>query len=474
MQKANSHTLYWIGVTMVLFPILVILGIYMRAVQAGQLTALQSWFYQAMTLHGLGMVGLWYAAAMACVADALRRYVEPSRFVSWLALGGTVAGVVLLLVCVFLGKFAAGWYFLYPLPMRGNWPSWSTMVFLIAMSVLGATWLIWSADLLRAIARRYSLTEALGWHYLRGRTEPEVPPLVLITTVALVACVACLAAGVIVLLLSFADMLGGVRTDALLMKNMTFFFGHVLVNLTMYLALAMTYEVLPQYAGRPWKANKIVAISWNTVLIVFLAAYFHHLYMDFVQPLAVQYVGQVASYMSSIPAAVVTLFGALMLVYRSQMRWNLASVLLFAGLAGWAIGGVGAVIDSTIMVNTKFHNTLWVPAHFHTYMLMGLALLVIGYFYHCCQAAAGLPEKPAFHKLVMFLMTVGGYGMLFMFYISGAASIPRRFAVYPAELSHGATYAGLGTVFAALFLFGLLVFLVEMGKRWIRAFSVAV
>ena len=474
MRKANTHTLYWIGITLVLFPILVVLGIYMRTVQFGQLPATQSWFYPMMTLHGLGMVGVCYAASMACAVDALRRYIEPSGAISWLALAGTVAGVVLLLVSVFLGKFAAGWYFLYPLPMRGNWPAWSTVMFLSAITVLGATWLIWSVDMLRAIARRYSLSEALGWHYLAGRTEPEVPPLVLITTVSLIACVACLVAGVIALALSFADVLGGVRSDALLMKNLTFFFGHVLVNLSMYLGLAVTYEVLPEYAGRPWKANKIVALSWNTVLVVFLAAYFHHLYMDFVQPVVVQYIGQVASYISSIPAAVVTLFGALMLVYRSKMRWNLASILLFVGLAGWAIGGVGAVIDSTILVNMKFHNTLWVPAHFHTYMLMGLMLLVTGYFYHCCQAATELPEKPSFHNLVILLLMVGGYGMLFMFYLSGAASIPRRFAVYPAELAHGAGYAGLGAVFAALFLVGLIVFFVEIGKRWIRAFKVAV
>ncbi len=472
MRKLNSHTLYWIGITLVLFPILVILGIYMRGVQAGQFSTTQSWFYPMMTLHGLGMVGLWYAATMACASDALRRYVEPSRAVSWLALGGTVAGVVLLLVCVFLGKFAAGWYFLYPLPMHGNWPAWSTVVFLTSISVLGATWLVWSIDILRAIGKRYSLTEALGWHYLAGRTSPEVPPIVLITTVALIACVACLVSGVIALVLSFADKLGGVSSDALLMKNLTFFFGHVLVNLSMYLGLAVTYELLPQYAGRPWKTNKVVALSWNTALIVFLVAYFHHLYMDFVQPVVVQYIGQAASYISSIPAAVVTLFGALMLVYRSQMKWNLASVLLYIGLAGWAIGGVGAVIDSTIMVNSKFHNTLWVPAHFHTYMLMGLAPLVVGYFYHCCQTATGLPEKAGFHKLVVLSLIVGGYGMLFMFYIAGAGSIPRRFAIYPAELAHGATYAHIGAAFGTVFLLGLIVFIFEIGKRWVRAFSV--
>jgi len=33
-----------------------------------------------------------------------------------------------------------------------------------------------SLEALRAVAVKYSLSHALGWHYLRGETEPAVPP----------------------------------------------------------------------------------------------------------------------------------------------------------------------------------------------------------------------------------------------------------------------------------------------------------
>ena len=90
----------------------------------------------------------------------------------------------------------------------------------------------------------------------------------------------------------------------------------------------------------PW-----VGLGAASVLLIVLFAYFHHLYMDFVQPGTLQYIGQIASYASAIPASVVTLFGALLLVYHARMRWNLTSILLFLGLAGWAVGGIGAVIE---------------------------------------------------------------------------------------------------------------------------------
>ncbi len=469
MRTVRSQTFHWMGITFVLFPVLILLGIYMRTVQAGALGALGAWFYAMMTLHGVGMVGVWYVASMACAADVLAKYVAPSPAIGRLALAGTVLGVVLLLVCVVLGRFAAGWYFLYPLPFKGEWPLWSAVVFLASLTVLGATWLVWALDLLRAIATKYSLSQALGWHYLAGRSDPALPPAVLIITVSLIAAVAALVAGVIVLALFYLELLTGAPSDALLMKNLIFFFGHTVVNLAMYLGVALVYEVLPAYTGRPWKTNKVVVISWNAVLLIVLVAYFHHLYMDFVQPGALQYVGQVASYASAIPAAVVTIFGAVLLVYRAPVRWNLASILFFLGLAGWAVGGAGAAIDSTISANVRLHNTLWVPAHFHTYMLAGLVFLVIGYFYHLCQEAAAARERAGYQKLLATFMVLGAYGFFLMFYLSGAYSVPRRYAAYPAELAHGTTFSGIAAAFAALFLLGFVLYIVETGQRWLKA-----
>jgi cytochrome c oxidase subunit 1 len=471
MQTANPQTLRWMLVVFALFPILILLGAFMRSVQGGHLAHMEGWFYPMMTLHGVGMVGIWYVASMTIAADLLARYVTPSSAVGSFALWGTVLGVVLLLASVFLGRFGAGWYFLYPLPFKGEWPAWSTITFLLSLTVLGAAWLVWTLDLLRAIAARYTLTQALGWHYIAGRSDPVVPPAVLIITVSLIAAVAALVSAVILVVLFYLEIFAGVANDPLLMKNLTFFFGHTVINLAMYLGVAGAYEILPRYAGRPWKNNKVVAISWNCVLLIVLFAYFHHLYMDFVQPGTLHYIGQIASYASAIPASVVTVFGALLLVFHARMRWNLTSMLLFLGLIGWTVGGIGAVIDSTISANVRLHNTLWVPAHFHTYNLAGLVFLALAYFHHVCQDATGLPENPLLQRASALTMTVGAYGVFFMFYLAGAYSIPRRFALYPPELGHGIGYAHWGMLFALLFLVGFVLYLGDTGRRWWRAMA---
>jgi cytochrome c oxidase subunit I len=474
LAKFRRMTVVWAITALLLLPILALLGYFMRLFQSGAFPKIRpEWFYAVLTLHSLGMVGTWFVGGMAGVSLLLLKYTRPSLAVSKFSFWGTLLGVVLLIVCTLGGLFGTGWYFLYPLPLMSQkvWQPWATFVFFIALAILGVCWTVWTLDILRSIAKRYSLGAALGLNYIFGKAGPEVPPLVLITTVSLIVGVAGFVAAVIVIALFAAAGLG-VNVDPLLMKNLTFFFGHILVNITMYLGVAMVYELLPIYAGRPWKTNRVVAIAWDCVLFLILFAYFHHLYMDFAQPDWVQKFGQIVSYGLAVPAGVVSIFGTLALVYASRMRWTLASSLLFLGIMGWGVGGIAAVIDSTVEVNFHFHNTLWVPAHFHTYYLMGVVLIILGVIDHAAKEMSGLEESPWRSKLTVILLLIGGYGFLSMFYWAGAHSVPRRYAIYPVEVGQGTLYARIAVGFISVLFLGILLYLWETGRKCVKALSV--
>jgi len=468
-------TLTWVLTALVLFPILAVLGLLMRISQAGFLESVPpEWFYAVMTLHGLGMVGLWFVAGMAGISVLLARYVRPTLAVSWIAFGATLIGVGLLLAATLVGRLGVGWYFLYPLPFHsgGTWPAWATAFLFAALAIMGVGWTLWAGDLLWAIARRYRLSNALGWQYLSGSGVPEVPPIIIIATVSVIGVLAGLVAAVVILaLVAIEQFTTGFTNDALLIKNLTFYFGHMLVNITMYFGVAMVYEIMPVYTGRPWKSNALVAASWNLVLFLVMFAYFHHLYMDFAQPQWLQVTGQLASYLISVPAAVVTIFSTLVLVYGANMRWKLPSLMLYLGVMGWAIGGVAAVIDSTVMVNTRFHNTLWVPAHFHTYYVMGVVLMILGTVFHLSTDLSKISESDRLTRTIVTAVGIGGYGFLLMFYLAGVAGVPRRYAVYPDEAAQGIFYARLSLAFITLLLLGALIYIWETGRRCVRALS---
>jgi cytochrome c oxidase subunit I len=461
-QAIRRVTQFWVWTIPVLFLVLVLLGLTMRVGQAGIIDADPRDFYAVMTLHGLGMAGTAFVAGFAGVTYLLAHYVRVSLLIAWTMYILTILGVVGLVVACLMGKFGPGWYLLYPLPFitGGAWPDWATGLAVLSLIVLGVAWLLGQVDVFRALITKFGLTNALGWQYLRKETAArvEVPPIVLISAAA------CLVPGilttidgaVLLMLYLFKWFSPSLTLDALLLKNMVFLWGHTLVNITMYLGLAMVYELLPKYTAKPWKTNAVVAISWNTVLFLVLFAFFHHLYMDFAQPVSLQYIGQVASYLSAVPATVVTVFGVIGQVYRSGIQWRFVPLCFFLGIIGWVIGGFAAVVDSTITVNSAFHNTLWVPAHFHTYFLVGYFLMLWGFFYEFSGSAR---EKLA--KAGLWLLVAGAYGFLFMFYLGGALGVPRRFSAYsaipiPSLAASSERIALIAAAFVVVLIVGLL------------------
>ena len=122
-----------------------------------------------------------------------------------------------------------------------------------------------------------------------------------------------------------------VGIDPLWAKNLGYFFGHLLANYIIYMLLAFVYVGLPRFTNRKWKTNAPFVIGWWGTMVFLLAAYAHHLYLDFAQPVAMQVLGHVASYLSAIPVAVVTVYGAILLVWSSGMRWTLGSLIMYVG-----------------------------------------------------------------------------------------------------------------------------------------------
>ncbi len=466
-KALRTTTLVWSILAIVLFLLPLSFGYLMRDIQGQLLDDTHHLFYEFLTAHGLLMVGIWFMTALALLTYALTPYVRPGFTLYLLSILLTIVGALMVLWAVFIGQMATGWYFLYPLPMRIGTEAGRTM-FLSSLAVLGVGWLLGSVNLLLAIGRRYSIEEALGWHYILGRTSPEVPMIVMIATVSLIAVIVCILMAVILLLLYLVEITGSVPNDALLMKNLTFVFGHTLANMNLYLVIAILYEQFPRYGGGEFKNSRMFALVWNSVLAIVLFAYFHHLYMDFAQPSVIQYVGQFFSYGAGVVAAVFTIYSVLMFTATHRLRWGFAPLMHYSAVAMWTIGGVAAVLDATIPVNFQMHNTLWVPAHFHTYYFTGAAFMELAFMWTIACETSGRAEGAWMRRILIPMLFLGGGGFVLMFYFGGAHSIPRRYALYPSELAVGTTYARIAVAFISVFILGYLAFAVALIRRLVE------
>jgi hypothetical protein len=148
-----------------------------------------------------------------------------------------------------------------------------------------------------------------------------------------------------------------------------------------------------------------------------------------------------------------------MLIWGSSYHWTLASTLLYVGFAGWAIGGVGAVIDSIIPINFRLHNTTWVVAHFHTYLILCVVVWTVAFLAHLLERDAGRTSSRAARGWTVGLILVGGYGLTGTWFIEGALGVPRRYAIQPPGTSG---YSVVGASFALLLALGFLVLFAQL------------
>src|SRR3546814_13480490 len=84
------------------------------------------------------------------------------------------------------------------------------------------------------------------------------------------------------------------------------------------------------------------------------------------------------------------------------------SMLAVLALFGWAVGIVPAIIDGTISVNRVMHNTMWVPGHFHFYLLLGVLPMILTLLYHLLGSRRRAPVNSGTDRLGLILYVVGG------------------------------------------------------------------
>ena len=435
----------------VVFLLMMLFGVIMRAAQGAWIELDPELFYQLMTAHGAGMVGTASLSGAAIMWYFLGRHLELSGGIFWGFLSLFLLGVVLILGSIFLGGFAGAWTFLFPLPAisGGLWGNGAAAAFILGYIAIGVGFLLYYLEVGRRIVAAYGgLGRALGWAVIRHGERAEAPPPTIIAAAAVtIFNTIGIVFGAAVLVSSLVNLLvPGFEVDALLAKNLIYFFGHVFINASIYMAVIAVYEIIPEYTGRPWKSTRLFVLSWSAILLFVMAVYPHHLLQDTVMPAWLLVVGQVASYLSGIPLLAVTAFSLCLYIRGSGMKWDLASSLLVLSIAGWSVGAIPAIIDAMVVVNRVMHNTQWVPGHFHTYLLLGEVAMAFGFM---AWLVRGRQERAlsGLDRLAFWSYLGGGTGFALVFLVSGATSIPRRWAVH---LPEWILQDRIGTLFAVL------------------------
>jgi heme/copper-type cytochrome/quinol oxidase subunit 1 len=217
----------------------------------------------------------------------------------------------------------------------------------------------------------------------------------------------------------------------LLTKDAWWFFGHPIVYFPLLIFLGAMYFFTPRYGKERVSFNKWNYRPWPFYFIFSVLVFSHHIFMDIPNPIWLQMVAQTASLGIVFPSAL-TIFTALLFIWRSKISWNVTTRFFYAGMAGWAFGGFQGTQLALWGTDVYLHNTMSMPGHIHLMLLLGPVLMAFGVIY------AILPDLTKKHlsknlgEIHFWLTIFGGFGLALLFSIIGAEGAIRREADMPA------------------------------------------
>ena len=449
---------------LLVFAAMMVLGLIMRMTQAQWANAGSVAFFRIMTMHGATMITTTSMASTAVMWYFLRKYVRLHLWAFVLNYVLYVLGIVQILIAVFVGGYAGAWTMLYPFPAQsmGQWDQFAAASFMLGYLTIGTGLLVFYLDCAAGIIARYgNFTNSLGaiW-FFGGEIDQRHPATVIVSTAIIIANFLGVLAGAIAVVLSLINLYApAIQFDPLVMKELIYWFGHMVANATILMGVIGCYELLPRYTGRAHVLHRglIWAYSITCVSVIFVVP--HHLFMDFAQPQWMTFLGQLLSWGEGFPVYFVTAYFVLSTIYRSGRPWAMPSVLIVLALFGWSAGVIPAILDGTIMVNRYMHNTMWVDGHFHFYLILGALPLIFATMYHVAQRRMRSAGIWMIDKVAVPLYLIGGLIFVLAFLGGGAHGVPRRYNVHDAAWL---SWDRMGSVGAVLILLGFLYFAISI------------
>ena len=510
-KPLSDLTMMFIVTSIIYFILAGALAIVMRTIQsnimlAGSQNQTFGLFYASLTVHGQVMFfGFMSMLVLGISYYLLSKFAKKPLRSMRLAIGSFAAlnaGVIMVIVSGTM-YFGGGWYDLMPLPFHsgnGGWPVLSAAVFLIGDTLIGIALTLFSVNVLATvltgrIAAGIQRTEieystahksvssddtadnlevanipaATRWaavigisawlpKSLRSRTPAVSIVVVGIFVNALIQLLGNI--GLFVQLASgFAYLTNpNYQANWLLTKDAWWFFGHPIVYFTLFSFLGAAYYFIPRYSQKiihydPWAYR-----PWPFYLVFTMGVFSHHLFQDTPNPVWLQMIAQISSFGIVFPSGL-TIMTIMMYIFRSRIKWNITSMFIVAGIAGWAFGGFTGIETGWWGENVYLHNTENVVGHIHLVLLMGSVLFGLGLIYAVLRQITRKRLNETLGLIHLALTIVGGFGLALMFTYLGFAGFIRREAMIPAEFSWAMPWL---LFFALTVGFGQLVFVYNL------------